>query len=609
MVLLPHVSYAVPLLNEHRLHQAISGSTVAGGGVVPHEFVISAPPSIMSKVRSASLGRRMLIESSSNDCGELKREHPEIVRCEPNRWFRALNAPNDPLLPCSGAQAPETCQWALSQDLYVDVRIRPAWENGMGAPSTLVAVMDTGARLDHPELASSLWVNPGEVPGNDIDDDLNGYVDDVHGVNVLSGGSPFDDHVNTHGTHVSGIIAARCNNSEGICGVASGVKLIPIKFLNTVGFGTTASALAAFEYMLSLKRDYGHRIVVSNNSWGGLPYSAALAELIIEAEQLGIHVVAAAGNSQRNIDVIPSYPASYLLGNVTAVAASRPSGALALFSNFGPASVHLSAPGEGILSLQGSSSYIAQSGTSMAAPHVSAVLALMHSVNPSLSVQQAREILFSNGSEVSELGGLLQNPIVVNAEAAVQVALSATPFATTTPTMTPTPTSSPTTSATPVINPTPVVTPVPTPTPLVSPTVGGAVTANLTASLTGLAKTRRGSVKRVFGRGRSGGVVELGLKSNHPSAAEIEIHFGGARCLATWVALSPEAREWSLRMPRFQGGMRALRVRGRPLGSAEERRVLARARVAPSLSRTGEKVIIRSARELCRPIARAFAGQ
>jgi hypothetical protein len=466
--------------------------------------------------------------------------------------------------------------------------------------------MDTGARLDHPELASSLWQNPGEVPDNGIDDDLNGYVDDVHGVNVFSGGAPFDDHVNTHGTHVSGIIAARCNNAEGICGAASNVRVIPIKFLNAFGFGTTASALAAFEYMLSLKRDYGHDIVVSNNSWGGLPYSEALAALIIEAEQLGIHVVAAAGNSQRNIDIIPSYPASYRLGNVTAVAASRPSGALALFSNFGPMSVHLAAPGDGILSLYGGSSYLAQSGTSMAAPQVSAVLALMHSSNPSLSVQQAREILFSNGSEVSELSGLLQHPIVVNADAAMQVALMATPYATLTPTITPTPTSSPTPRATPIPEPTPMFTPSPTPTSLPLPTVGGNTAIEITASLAGLVRARGGFVKRLPGRGRAGGMVELSLHSSPPGVAEIEIHFGGARCVSSQLALSAESREWRVRMPRFLGGMRALRIRGGPSGTSQASKVLARARVSPDNLVASNRGIARSARRLCRPISRAF---
>jgi subtilisin family serine protease len=292
--------------------------------------------------------------------------------------------------------------WGLSNDY--GVRAQAAWALSQGAPNVVIAVIDTGIDFTHPDLASNVWINTAEIEGNGIDDDNNGYVDDIRGANVSSQaanpGSPYDD--NQHGTHVAGTIAASANGI-GVVGVAPNVTLLPIKFLNASGSGSISDAIRAIDYMVALKKR-GVNIVASNNSWGGGGYSQALEDAIKIANDAGIAFVVAAGNDGRDNDVSPSYPASYEVPNIISVAAVDSQQNLASFSNFGEESVDIAAPGVSILSTVPGGGTATLSGTSMATPHVTGALALLYSLDPSASFGDLLKRTVESGRWVPSLG-------------------------------------------------------------------------------------------------------------------------------------------------------------------------------------------------------------
>lgn len=294
--------------------------------------------------------------------------------------------------------------WGLSAEQGVNAQ--SAWELSSGSQDVVVAIIDTGIDYNHPDLAPNLWRNPGEVAGNGLDDDGNGYIDDVFGVSAISGddnpGDPFDD--NGHGTHVAGTIGAIGDNGIGVVGVAPNVRLMGLKFLDGSGSGRLSDAITAIQYMISMKERYGVNVVVSNNSWGGGGYSPALEEAIREAYDAGIVFVAAAGNDGLDVDLFPSFPSGYEVPNVVSVAALDSDGNLASFSNYGAEGVDLVAPGVSIFSSLPNTQYGAYSGTSMASPHVAGVLALLYSTAPELTVEHAITRLYESGRELSSLG-------------------------------------------------------------------------------------------------------------------------------------------------------------------------------------------------------------
>ena len=298
--------------------------------------------------------------------------HSGLVEyAEPDYWVHAMTSPNDPIY-LAGTL------WGLHNTgqnggvAHADIDAPGGWDTLNSASNIIVAVLDSGVRYTHEDLAANMWVNPDEIPGNGVDDDHDGYVDDVHGINVLDHtGDPNDNY--GHGTHVAGILGAVGNNGIGGVGVAWQVKIMACKFLDTSGDGSLSDAIECFDYAL-LK---GARII--NASWGGDEYSSALRSAVQRLRNAGIIVVTAAGNDGLNNDTTPVYPANLDVDNIVVVAATTKSDALADFSNYGATTVHLAAPGSSIYSTWNGSdtSYAYYSGSSMATPYVAGVFALM----------------------------------------------------------------------------------------------------------------------------------------------------------------------------------------------------------------------------------------
>ena len=310
---------------------------------------------------------------------------PEVEYAEPDYILRTQVIPNDPMF---------SQQWALHNTGQTggvpdaDIDAPEAWDITTGSQDVVVAVIDTGVDYNHEDLRENMWVNQTEKNGQPgVDDDNNGYVDDIYGIDTVNRDSdPMDD--NGHGTHVAGIISARGNNGVGISGVSWGSKILAVKFLDSSGSGTTADAIEGIEYVIALRRR-GENIVAINASWGGGGYSQALRDAIETAGNEGILFIAAAGNSSNDNDANPFYPASYRLENVISVAASDSSDNLASFSNYGKKSVHLAAPGVDVISTY-PGGYQTLSGTSMAAPHVTGVVALIRSAYPNESLCETK---------------------------------------------------------------------------------------------------------------------------------------------------------------------------------------------------------------------------
>ena len=264
-------------------------------------------------------------------------------------------------------------QWALSDP---SLGAAEAWTQSRG-DGVVVAVLDSGLQLDHPDLAANLWTNPGERPGNGVDDDHNGFVDDVHGANLLNRSGDVDDD-RGHGTHVAGIVAAIAGNGVGGSGLAPRAQIMAVKVLD--GGRVSDSSLLAEGIRYAV--DQGARIL--NVSLNGETSTRELDQAIAYAGSRGATIVASAGNAGRNIDLVPSYPAASPNPAVLSVTASGERGQLLAFANRGLGSVDLAAPGTDIVSTSIGSGYDTRSGTSMAAPHVSAALALLAAARPDL---------------------------------------------------------------------------------------------------------------------------------------------------------------------------------------------------------------------------------
>lgn len=331
---------------------------------------------------------------------------------EPNYIVRSAQVSNDPDF-TSGAL------WGMSGVATSPVnsfgsRASDAWANGyVGSSDVVVGVIDEGIDVTHPDLANNIWTNPGEVAGNGIDDDSNGYIDDVNGFDFVNNdGTVLDSAADDHGTHVAGTIGAQGGNGIGVAGVNWNVKMISAKFLQG-GSGSTADAVRAIDYITGLKQKYGLNIVATSNSWGGGGFSQALLDAINRGGDAGILFIAAAGNSSSDNDALANYPSNYECTNggtrgfdcVVAVASITSIGDISSFSSFGRTTVDIGAPGSAVKSTTPAGSYAVFSGTSMATPHVSGAAALCRAANPTMSASQTREALVQSVRTTDSLAG------------------------------------------------------------------------------------------------------------------------------------------------------------------------------------------------------------
>ena len=282
-------------------------------------------------------------------------------------------------------------QWGLNNNgtAGADIGAQQAWQYGT-TTNVVVAVIDSGVDYTHQDLASNIWQNASEISGNGIDDDRNGYVDDVRGWDFASDdNNPMDE--NGHGTHVAGTIGAVGNNGIGVSGVAWGVKIMALKFMDASGSGSLSDAIQAIDYA----RNMGAKVI--NASWGGGGFSAALQQAITRFQNAGGIFVAAAGNESSNNATVAAYPANY--SGVISVGASTRTDSLASFSNYGT-NVDVVAPGASILSTLPGNRYGNLSGTSMASPHVAGALALLWGQNTTLSATAITNAILNNTDNV-----------------------------------------------------------------------------------------------------------------------------------------------------------------------------------------------------------------
>jgi thermitase len=317
--------------------------------------------------------------------GALQRRR-DVLYVEPDVILTKSVAPDDPDL---------LRQYALGTGTG-SISAQDAWDSRTSCAK--VATLDSGVQYDHPDLKANIWHNPHEIKGNNKDDDHNGYVDDYYGVDIPKGRDSATDD-DGHGTHVAGIIGGHTNNATGIAGTCWKTKIVPVRFMDSRGRGSTSDAIAGLEYAVRA----GAKII--NCSFGAPTSSKALHDEVADARSHGVLLVVAAGNDGKDLKSDPSYPASYTDDNIVSVAATTADDTLAGFSNFDAKGVDLAAPGDSILSTYPTDRYKQLSGTSMAAPFVTAAAAMLRAKDADASYRQIRELLLSSVDPLPALSG------------------------------------------------------------------------------------------------------------------------------------------------------------------------------------------------------------
>ena len=397
---------------KEELQKQAAKNRFGGHEVAPGEMLIKFRDGLSKEQRAAvlsDLGCRPIEELSDSlvrirlpqgrtvvEGFGLCRGRKEIEFNEPNYVVKKTETlPNDTFF--SGSQWCHRNTGQTGGTADADIDSSDAWELRTSAANIIVAVIDTGVDLDHPDLVANLWTNPGEIAGNGVDDDGNGQVDDIHGFDFENEDADPDDDED-HGTHCAGIIGAVGNNSEGVAGVCWNVQIMALKFLSDVGF--TSDAIECINYGVN------NGASVLSNSWGGGGFTNSLFNAIQNAHNNGVLFVAAAGNDGLSNDQsIPTYPAAYNVPNVIAVASSHHLDGMSSFSNFGANSVHLAAPGHSILSTITGGDYGTLSGTSMSCPQVSGACALVKAHEGGLSHTAIKQRLMDTVEKKPEFDG------------------------------------------------------------------------------------------------------------------------------------------------------------------------------------------------------------
>jgi subtilisin family serine protease len=358
-------------------------------------------------------------ELAVEEAVQLLSKDAQVEYAEPNNryYLDSLQGPND-------STAPNDLNyklWGLHNTGQTrgtpgaDISMKEAWKitKGDRAGGPIVAVIDSGVDVSHPDLLANLWVNPGEIPNDGVDNDGNGVVDDVHGYNAFHDNNDlFDGKV--HGTHVAGTVGAVGNNGQGITGVAQEARIMTVKIFANTGHTNEATVLRGLAYADKM----GARI--TTNSWGGI-HSKAMEEAYSRSPALHI---ASAGNSGRDNDVQPHFPGSYPIDNMIAVAASDHRDEIGSFSCYGDHTVHLAAPGVDIYSTLPRGRYKSFSGTSMACPHVGGAASLILSEYPYASNEEVKNRILYGTDPLPKQSGLTVSGGRLNAASSLENDLS-----------------------------------------------------------------------------------------------------------------------------------------------------------------------------------------
>lgn len=393
--------------------EANSNIDLEPSGNAVHEYEVSG-----IKLKNISLNTYSL-ELTGNEIEKYEliqrlEKHRTIKFIEPD--YPVYQIPDEYAEEDATAAVPGSSQWA-----HQNVQSAYAWKLTTGSDRLVVAVVDSGIDYTHIDLKNNIWSNADEVADNGIDDDHNGYVDDIRGWNYVKGNNnPITTSSSNHGTHVAGIIGATGAGSRGIYGQAPHVRLMPLKFIGDTGTGASSHAIRAIDYAVSKK------VFAINNSWGSNSKSQALEAAIKRAERAGILFIVSAGNGSNGVGYDISkrnyYPAGYTASNIIRVAATKSDNTLTKFSNFSQAMVDVAAPGYSILSTVTGNKYMKMSGTSMAAPLVTGLAVLVKAANPALNFSQVKAIISSTVDPVITLKNKISSGGRVNARKAVAMA-------------------------------------------------------------------------------------------------------------------------------------------------------------------------------------------
>lgn len=432
-----------------------SSLAIAQQDVVPGEYLIkfkdqTGPAGVMGKIQGkaslkssfAAIGIYQISLKNQNETSTISDllKDPSVEYIEPNFVLQKVQVGEPESIVDAATLSAEVAQQSAQQSNdvtalagpsptpsftqnYSDVQVTQSWAAETAAGSgtrPIVAIVDTGIDATHSVFTGSnaLWVNSREIANNGVDDDLNGYVDDIYGWNFINNtNAPIDG--DGHGTHVAGIVLGVGQNIFQASLDQAKVQIMPLKFLDDTGSGSTSNAINAIYYAVN----NGAKVI--NNSWGGSSYSRALHDALTFAYNRHVLIVTAAGNQSHSNDSSPIYPANYDVPSNLSVAASTDSDALAYFSNYGSGTVWIASPGDSIQSTYPGNRYARMSGTSMAAPFVAGLAALAIREQTSLTGYQTKNLLASSADVSSLLSGYTRYSSRVNAYKAISAAKNA----------------------------------------------------------------------------------------------------------------------------------------------------------------------------------------